>query len=312
VTEVLVFGATSLVGSHFSESSAAEFDLTVAGRRPVAGNVPVRRVERVDVADLPAVRKLVESGPETVVLNFAARTDVDGVERERPADPAMARPDSDAFRVNALAPEAMAQAAAKAGKTFVTISTDFVFDGANGPYSEAERPDPFGPAVSWYGWTKGEGERRVRDAHPGATILRISYPFRAPYGGKTDFAGWIRSRATSGALPPMYADQQITPTWIPDVTRTLRHLVTKPRPGTIHVASPKMTTPFEFAAYLLELGPGPAPPPTAGSLAARLREPGVTPRPLRGGLRSAEGPDGTLATPWDVALRLMVGTGASR
>ncbi|HEV8050124.1 MAG TPA: sugar nucleotide-binding protein [Thermoplasmata archaeon] len=312
MTEVLLFGATSLVGSHFAEESATELDLTVAGRRAPRGNLRVRRFEEIDVTDLSALRDRVRSGAETVVVNFAARTDVDGVERERPAEVPTAGVASDAFRVNALAPEAMAQGAASAGKAFVTISTDFVFDGRRGPYAEEDRPDPFGPEVSWYGWTKGEGERRVRDAHPGATILRISYPFRPPYDGKPDFAGWIRARAASGGLPPMYTDQQITPTWIPDVTRTLRALVAEPRPGTIHIASPTPTTPFEFASYLLGLEPGTYPPVVPGSLAARLREPGVTPRPIRGGLRLARVAGGPAATPWDAALRMARGVSGPR
>jgi dTDP-4-dehydrorhamnose reductase len=314
VTGVLLFGATSLVGSHFAETAGPEFELAIAGRtRPVQVGVKFHRFESVDLGDVQAVDRLVRAAKEQVVVNFAARTNVDGVEKERLVDIGPAAEASEAYRVNALAPEAMARAAAATGKSFLTISTDFVFDGRRGPYSENDRPDPFGPLVSWYGWTKGEGERRVRKALPRAMIVRISYPFRTPYGGKTDFAGWIRAHGQLGDLPPMYTDQQVTPTWIPDVTRSVASLVRNPQEGTFHVASPTPTTPFQFATYLLELLSGSRPALAEGSLARRLGQPGVTPRPLRGGLLPGSGrPEESRATAWDAALRELIGRGAGK
>ncbi|MCI4337567.1 MAG: sugar nucleotide-binding protein, partial [Thermoplasmata archaeon] len=182
---VLVFGATSLVGSHFVAHPPAGVAIAAAGRRsPDRIGIPPTRFDAVDLHDAKAVETVVAESPELVVVNFAARTDVDGVERERPAvasaDPTL----SNAYRVNALAPEAMARGARANGKFLITISTDFIFDGHRGPYAEAAPPDPLGPRVSWYGWTKGEGERRVRATLPQAAVVRISYPYRPPFGGK--------------------------------------------------------------------------------------------------------------------------------
>ena len=303
-----MFGATSLVGSHFVANVPAGLTLAAAGRTTPAGR-GIGRFDTVDLHDTTAVRRLVATAPEPVVVNFAARTDVDGIERERPGTSDSDPSGSPAFQVNALAPEAMARSAGSVGKNLITISTDFVFDGTRGPYDESQRPDPLGPRVSWYGWTKGEGERRVRAALPSASIIRISYPYRPPFAGKVDFAGWIRQRAKSGALPPMYTDQQITPTWIPDVSAAVARLAREPRGGTYHVASPTVCSPHSFATELLAQDTGVRPQLAEGSLERRLKEFGVTPRPLRGGLVTGNPPKiGFVSTPWEEGLSSLVGT----
>ena len=131
-----------------------------------------------------------------VVVNFAAATDVDAVERERPAHDAA--PHGSALQINAAAPGGMARATRASGKFLISISTDFVFDGLRGPYPESAEPSPLSPLVSWYGWTKGEGERLVRSADPSASIVRISYPYRTSYSREARFRQSDDRGPTSG------------------------------------------------------------------------------------------------------------------
>lgn len=312
MTDVLVFGATSLVGSHFAAHPPSGVSIATAGRTPPGSlGIAVSRFDVVDLHDPAAVEQTVRRAPEAIVVNFAARTDVDGVEKERPT---VSVPDpgrSKAFQVNTLGVEAMARASSAEGKLLITISTDFVFDGRDGPYPESSLPHPLGPMVSWYGWTKGEGERRVRAALPEAAIVRIAYPYRPPYGGKTDFAGWVREKYRTGGLPPLYTDQVMSPTWVPDVTKAVSSLVLAPKSGTFHVASPTLASPHAFATGLLEAESGVRPTLAEGSLAARLREPGVTPRPLRGGLRTDRVSElGFTPTRWEDGVRALVAAGS--
>jgi dTDP-4-dehydrorhamnose reductase len=282
VTTLLVFGADSLVGSWFVEHTAHR----VQAAGPVDPRPLLPRVERFELLDLRqpgGARSLIAGSPAEAVINFAAITDVDGAERERPPEPSLAA--GAAFSLNALAPEEIARACAETGRPLVHLSTDFVFDGRSGPYDEREEPAPFSPQVSWYGWTKGEGERRLRAAHPRATVLRIAYPYRARFPGREDFARrWVALRA-AGRLPPMFADQTFTPTWIPDVAAAIEALLARPEGGTFHAASPEPTTPLEFATRLFSQLDGRAVELPGGSMEQFLRRPGATPRPRRGGLK---------------------------
>lgn len=279
---MLVFGATSLVGSHFVSHSPRP--VAAAGRNdPSRRGLKVSRFDRIDLAHPDEVAKLVESAPEPVIVNFAARTDVDGVESERREN---SLPEGPAWTVNALVPGAISLAAKASGKRFLQISTDFVFDGAAGPYDESAARSPLSAALSWYGWTKSEGERLATNQNAELAIVRISYPYRLEAGPKLDFARWILEKHRANALPPLYGNQQITPTWIPDVTQVVETLIRRPLRGVFHVASPEVTSPLEFGRVLLSRVEGKVPMLTEGEL--RLPRPGsgVAPRPIRGGLIS--------------------------
>ena len=293
--EVLVLGATSLVGSHFVEYG--RFGVAAAGRAsPAAAGLRVERFTELDVSQPELVRAVVRSAPETVVVNFAARTDVDPVERERSAPTA---PGGTAWTVNALAPEAVASASRTSGKFFVQISTDFVFDGVDGPYDERAARSPFSDRVSWYGWTKSEGERLASEAGSEMAIVRISFPYRATFSRKLDFARRMLERYRQGSLPPLYANQQITPTWVPDVTEALGVVIRRRLAGVFHVASPEVTSPLEFGRELIGRVEGSAPALPAGTLEAPRPGSGIAPRPIRGGLRSRRSEElGIRPTPW--------------
>ena len=306
---VLVLGATSMVGSDFVEHGG--YPVTAAGRvDPTQRGLAVRGFRRVDLAQPEAVEELVRSAPEATIVNFSARTDVDGVEKERPqTDP----PSGGAWKVNALAPEAIARATRAGGKGFLQVSTDFVFDGTSGPYDEDAARSPLTGRLSWYGWTKGEGERRALEQDPATTIVRISYPYRTGFPAKLDFARWMLARRREGTLPALYGDQQITPTWIPDLTAVLASLLRQPRQGIFHVASPAATTPWEFATELIARQEGARPSLVRSELGSAPATPGRAPRPLRGGLRSRRAEElGVQLTPWRKGVERLVPTSGGR
>jgi dTDP-4-dehydrorhamnose reductase len=282
---VLVLGAAGLVGSHLLESRKGKGVEAVDQRDPRDIGTPVESFLRLDLTVEENARQLVRRTHCAVVVNYAASTDVDGCEKERPG----ALPDGEAsgacWRLNAELPGWLAEECAKRDIFLVHVSTDFIFDGASGPYPEDATPSPFGPKVGWYGYTKGVGEFRVRSKCPnGSAVVRISYPYRARFPAKLDFARNLISRCIEGKLYPLYTDQVITPTWIPDVTGAVEAIMAKRSPGVYHVASPLTTTPYKFARSLfLEMGL------ITEDLATSRMESAVTtgkaPRPLKGGLQ---------------------------
>ncbi len=302
MADVLVLGATSMVGSHFVANSSLR--IAAAGRNdPRTGGLTVDRFDSVDISNADAVQAVVEAAPEPVVINFAARTDVDTIESERAGAGASER--GDAWRINALAPRAMALASRRSKKYMVQVSTDFVFDGLDGPYREDSPVSPLSPRLNWYGWTKSEGERLAQFEFDGLAVVRIGFPYRSRFPSKLDFARRILQLRRQGSLSPLYGDQQLSPTWIPDLTRALHLLVKDQRPGVFHIASPKLTTPHEFGTTLIGQVEGVVPSLVVGTIAAA--SPGRAPRPAKGGLltgRSAE--LGLRLTPWDEGIRELV------
>ena len=146
----------------------------------VSGQVGSALLPRLkDFAEVIAAdRKLLDlTAPEAIpgvldrvrpdlIVNPAAYTAVDRAEDE---------PDL-AFQVNALAPGALAQWAARAGVGLVHFSTDYVFDGSGDkPWTEDDQPHP----LSTYGTSKLAGETAIRAAGGAHLILRTSWVYAA-------------------------------------------------------------------------------------------------------------------------------------
>jgi dTDP-4-dehydrorhamnose reductase len=285
---LVVFGADSLVGSHFVEHRPDDWSILAVGRQdPRTKGIAVDDFRPLDISNREAVSELLGGNSDDVWVNFAARTDVDGCEPER-RDPTVPSPPSEpagsAWVVNGLFPGWAAAKASSSGRFFVQVSTDFVFDGTRGPYAEEDEPSGFTPRISWYGFTKGVGERQSGGYGSRVGVVRIAFPYRADFPGKSDLARTILERYRTGDLPNYYTDQTITPTWIPDVTETISALVRRREGGVFHVASPDVTSPFEFASTLLdEFGLDRA-RLTPGSFDAESTLTRRAPRPRYGGL----------------------------
>lgn len=239
---------------------------------------------KIDITDPKSVESFFsENSPklEWVVL-FAAYTDVNGAEAQRGDKNGLC------WKINVEGTKNVAMACKKYGKKLVFFSTDFVFDGSSGPYSEKDPTGPDMDKVSWYGITKMEGEKVVRETldPKDYLILRIAYPYSGVDTGKEDLAlRTIHYFEKMGKMYPMYDDQIITPTYIADIAPAIITLVDNNRRGIYHLVSPKPTTQYEFAKKLLAHYTRVEVKLDHGKLEEALKLEGATPRPLNGGLK---------------------------
>ena len=129
------------------------------------------------------------------------------------------------------------------------ISTDLVFDGRRGWYTEEDEVH----AISVYSNTKIEAEKVARDAVPSSTILRVALLFGI---GSSSHQGSIVSILRSwreGRVLTFYTDQYRTPTYAPQVAEVVERLLEKPDVrGVFHLGGADRVSRFEFAARLAE------------------------------------------------------------
>ena len=217
--KVLITGAAGMVGRALVEYCVARGDEVAALDR-----------EGLDITDERAARDAFERARPDAAINCAAWTDVDGCE----LDPQRA------FLVNSKGVEILATAARLAGSTFVTVSTDYVFDGrrAEGFYTQRDDPHP----LSAYGASKLEGERRAHIASARTSIVRSGWIFGP--GGK-NFLATAVTRARRGERLRAIADSWGTPTYAPDLAARLRELAELDLPGVYHVVNSGEGASFE-------------------------------------------------------------------
>jgi dTDP-4-dehydrorhamnose reductase len=175
----------------------------------------------LDIGDLDRVMQTLQEDKPDVVINCAAWTDVDGCESDKDR----------AFTVNARGPENLARASRKIDAAFVTISTDYVFDGSKiGFYTQRDEPNP----ESVYGIAKLEGERRAQLLYARTIVVRTGFVFG--HGGR-NFLSTIVERAIRNESLKAIRDSYGTPTYAPDLAARLRELALLDLPGTFHVVN---------------------------------------------------------------------------
>jgi dTDP-4-dehydrorhamnose reductase len=209
--KVLITGAAGLVGAALTRHCRASGDEVLAFDR-----------EGLDITDERAVREAFKSLRPDAAVNCAAWTDVDGCE----LDPQRA------FLVNSQGVETLATAARLVGASFVTVSTDYVFDGRRENYFYTQRDDPH--PLSAYGAAKLEGERRAQSASARTSVVRTGWVFGA--GGR-NFLATVVERARRGEHLRAISDSYGTPTYAPDLAARLRELAGMDLPGVYHVVN---------------------------------------------------------------------------
>ena len=195
--------------------------------------------QELDIADTRAVSDWFESNRPQAVLNCAAYTDVDGAE----SDPEASR------LANTVGVENLAASSKSVGARFVTISTDYVFDGENrGFYTEEDQPNPRGV----YAVTKYEGEVAAAYANPESIIVRSGWIYG--HGG-TNFLSVMHSLLAQGKRIKAIADAYGTPTFANDLAQRLRQLAETNTFGIFHATnSGDGTSYLGFAEKVCEIG----------------------------------------------------------
>ena len=253
--KVLITGSAGLVGAALTRHCRARGDEVFAFDR-----------EGLDITDERAVREAFGRLKPDAALNCAAWTDVDGCE----LDPQRA------FLVNSQGVEALATAARLASASFVTVSTDYVFDGRREGHFYTQRDDPH--PLSAYGAAKLEGERRAQAATARTSVVRTGWVFGS--GGK-NFLATVLERARRGETLRAISDSYGTPTYAPDLAARLRELAELDLPGIYHVVNAGEGASFESFAREATAAAGLADAQIESVQTDSLRRPAPRPRNSR-------------------------------
>jgi dTDP-4-dehydrorhamnose reductase len=227
MNRILLFGADGQIGWRLAKLLGASHKVIRSNR------------SETDLSDPAALRSAIRRVKPDVIVNAAAYTAVDQAERQ----PALAR------AVNAIAPRAIAEEAAKLGSLFVHFSTDYIFDGRKlHSYAEEDIPAP----LNIYGQTKLEGEELIRAAGGHHLIFRTSWIYDSR--GRNFLLTMLRLAREREELR-IVNDQTGTPNWAQSVAETVVGLFDRVLGqqdgvvlnGTYHLSAKGQATWFEFA-----------------------------------------------------------------
>ncbi len=223
----LVTGASGFLGSNFGTTPHTDHfvALTRSDRPPVGFESHV-------VADLLNESQLTEA-VETVQPDYILHAAALASHEECEQNPELAH------SVNVQATEVLARVAREVGSKFIYISTDAVFDGLKGDYTETDSPAPF----SVYGATKLQGESVAREVNADSLILRTNFFGWSPNGTRSILEFFVNNLERHNPING-FTDFTVTSLYAGDLVRVIHQL--RDQVGTWHVASPDALSKYEF------------------------------------------------------------------
>ena len=196
--------------------------------------------DTVDLAVPASMDAAIAGSDAEVVVNCAAFHNVDRCESEVET----------ALRMNAVAVERLAELCAQSGKRFVTISTDYVFDGTTEwPYSENDCAHP----ISAYGLSKYAGELLVERLRSDALVVRTCgvYGVRPSATKGYTFIDRLIAQARAGERGRVVSDVVASPTYAGHLAEALRALLETNARGVVHACNVGPVSWYDFAAEAL-------------------------------------------------------------
>lgn len=235
---LLVTGVSGLLGVNLAVMAAGPYDVIGVMRGERAALVDGRAPFEVITADLTLngqVERVLDLARPDVIIHCAALTQVDSCEQAP----------EQAWRINTWLPGVLAAAAAQRGVQLLHISTDAVFDGLRGEYTEEDTPHP----INVYARTKLEGEQAVAAANPNAIIARVNF-FGWSWQGHRSLAEFFYHNLAAGRPVTGFADVIFCPLLVNDMVEVLLRMLDRRLHGLYHVVSAESLSKYEFARLL--------------------------------------------------------------
>jgi dTDP-4-dehydrorhamnose reductase len=193
----------------------------------------------MDVSSKESVEAVFEKYKPEVVIHCAAMTNVDACEK----DPEMCN------KTNVLAVEVLVNACKVFGIKLIHVSTDFIFDGTAGPYSEDDQPNP----LSVYGHSKWEAEKIVQQAGIDYAIVRTVLVYGVVSGlSRSNIVLWVKESLEQQKNIQVVDDQFRSPTLAEDLADGIVRVLLQNKTGIYHISGPEFMNIYELACAVAD------------------------------------------------------------
>jgi len=153
-----------------------------------------------------------------------------------------------AREVNVDATKRLVELASKNAARFIFTSTDIVFDGEKGDYSEGDNPNP----INYYGETKVAAENYILENLPISVILRTSLFHGLARGGRKSFTEVMLESLRKGKKVSTFIDEIRNPLPVGTLAKAIWELVEGEYAGVLHIGGADALSRYEMAIQLCD------------------------------------------------------------
>ena len=236
---ILIIGANGMLGQR-----AVEFYLALNDIELLATSVEDKFVFdgieyiQSDISNRNEIKKIVYDFCPDFIINAAAFTNVDLCETQREL----------AWKINVKGVEYLAEAARVLDSHLIHISTDYIFDGKNGPYSEIDIPNPLG----YYARTKLASENVLKISGSKYSILRTNVLYGTAKFSRPDFVKWVVDSLRAKKKIRIVDDQINNPTFIDDLVEGINKVIETGKEGIYNIGGSEFLSRYDFTLKIAD------------------------------------------------------------
>lgn len=239
---ILITGASGFLGWHTASALANTHNIYAIAYR----NSPI--IEGVqwiphDLRNRDGVDRIFEEVQPDIVFHAAAMTSVKECHGTR----------QEAVKTNIKSTERIAELCQRGDVYLIFASTDLVFDGTRGNYTEDDQTNP----VSFYAKTKRVAEEVVQSFTTRHTVVRFALLYGPPSPHSRSFLGWMGDGFRSGESVTLFTDQFRTPLYVNDavdiVKKLIEHIDRPPQIRLIHAGGPERISRVDIGRIYCEV-----------------------------------------------------------
>lgn len=241
-TRILITGSNGLLGQKIVmqlQRKRLDFLATSLGknRNP---DCPDDRFVSMDITSREDIERCIDIFQPTCIINTAAMTNVDECEEKRDL----------CWRINVEAVQHLLELSKLHNIHLIHLSTDFVFDGSNGPYKETDKKAP----LSVYAKSKVDSEEILeKSEYKDWTILRTIIVFGQGNNlSRSNIVLWAKSALEKGDELKIVNDQFRAPTWADDLAWACIQAAQIKATGVYHISGPETFSIFEMVLRIAE------------------------------------------------------------
>lgn len=236
---LLVVGANGMLGQRVIEFYSPLNDVEILASsiedKPLLDHI---QYIKSDITVRNDIKKVVYDFCPDFIINAAAFTNVDLSETEREL----------AWKINVKGVEYLAESARVIDAHLIHISTDYIFDGKNGPYLENDIPNPLG----YYARTKLAGENAIKISGAKYSIIRTNVLYGIAKFGRPDFVKWVVDSLRSKKQIRIVTDQINNPTFIDDVVQAINKIIELRKEGIYNIGGAEFISRYDFTLKIAE------------------------------------------------------------
>ena len=234
---ILITGSNGLLGQKLVELLLQQPTIKVIATARGENRLPFKDgydYYSMDITNREEVTSVVEKTLPDAIIHGAAMTNVDQCESEKEA----------CWAQNVTAVQYITEVCRKHDIFLCHVSTDFIFDGATGPYTEEGEANP----LSFYGWSKYAAEKSVQHSGIRWAIARTVLVYGIAYDmSRSNIILWVKKSLEEGKNIKVVTDQWRTPTLAEDLAMGCYLIANQEAESIFNISGKDLLTPYEMA-----------------------------------------------------------------